>query len=71
MRGFAPKKKVNKNYKGQVPLSKQKIYTNQADLKKRSGGRPPIALGTPKLEWPREKNLTSLYGQSAPGHMQD
>jgi hypothetical protein len=37
------KKKVNKNYKGQVPLSKQKTSTNQADLKKKGydgGGGP-------------------------------
>jgi hypothetical protein len=42
------KKKVNMNYKGQLPLSKQKIFTNQADLKKKShdggGDPPPIAL---------------------------
>jgi hypothetical protein len=31
------KKKVNKNYKVQVPLSKQKISTNLADLKKKIG----------------------------------
>jgi hypothetical protein len=49
------KKKVNKNYKGQVPLSKQKISTNQADLKKK------VMMG------PRGKNTTSLY---APGHKQ-
>jgi hypothetical protein len=29
------KKIINKNYKGQVPLSKHKISTNQADLKKK------------------------------------
>jgi hypothetical protein len=44
------KKKVNKNYKGQVPLYKQKISTNQADLKIKKGhdgGGLPIALWAP------------------------
>jgi hypothetical protein len=58
-------------------MSKQKISTNQADLKKNHDGvkimmvgGPSIALGTPKLEGPRGKNPTSLYGQSTPGHKQ-
>jgi hypothetical protein len=44
------KKKVIKNYKGQVPLSKQKISTNQADLKKKGHDGhdgPQITLGAP------------------------
>jgi hypothetical protein len=38
------KKKVHKNYKRQVLLSKQKISTNQADLKKKV-----MMVGGPRL----------------------
>jgi hypothetical protein len=53
------KKKVNKNYKGQVPLSlsKQKISTSQADLKKRK----VMMVGDLRLPWregSRGKNPT-------------
>jgi hypothetical protein len=52
------KMSLKKNSKELLPPPKQKISTNQADLKKKKGH---------DAEGPRGIFPTSLYGQSAPG----
>jgi hypothetical protein len=53
------KRSLNKNYKGAIA----------AALTGNDAGGPPITLGAPKLEGPRGIFPTSLYGQSAPAHL--